>query len=145
MPFREACSFDRSHFGRSAPGQVRRPPPPPSAPEAVPDHRLVLVPASGRGRRRTPESEGCVARRKRHRAREREEALAARRSTSSAPVDPKDALLAGVLRLANDGETDARRLRHKNLEALRLAIQLSEPEAAKEAKAKAKATRHAKE
>ena len=42
-------------------------------------------------------------------------------------------------------ETDARRLRRKNADALQLAIQLSEREAAKEAAAKAKAARHAKE
>ncbi|KAE8795782.1 Polygalacturonase ADPG1 [Hordeum vulgare] len=55
-------------------------------------------------------------------------------------------LLMGVLRrLLMTAEMDARRLRRKNFEALRLAIQLLEPEAAKEAAAKAKAARHVKE
>ena len=42
-------------------------------------------------------------------------------------------------------ETDVRRLRRKNAMALRLAIELSEHEATKEAATKAKAARHAKE
>ncbi|KAE8818803.1 hypothetical protein D1007_03405 [Hordeum vulgare] len=42
-------------------------------------------------------------------------------------------------------ETDVRRLRRKNADALRLAIQLSEREAAKEIVAKAKVARNVKE
>ncbi|KAE8779032.1 hypothetical protein D1007_47986 [Hordeum vulgare] len=145
-PSHKARSSDRSRSGRSAPGQVRRPRPPPFAPEMVPGNRRVLVPASGTGHTRTPGSKALAAHRERHRSRERGKALATRRSTSSEPVDPEDALLAGVLRrLLRTTETDARRLRRKNAKALRLAIQLSEREAAKEAAAKTKADRHAKE
>ncbi|KAE8775554.1 hypothetical protein D1007_51945 [Hordeum vulgare] len=68
------------------------------------------------------------------------------RSTSSTLVDPEEALLVGVLcRSLTRTEMDARRLRHKNAEAVQLAIQLSEREATKEAATNAKATHHAKE
>ncbi|KAE8809550.1 hypothetical protein D1007_13843 [Hordeum vulgare] len=42
-------------------------------------------------------------------------------------------------------ETDAHRLLYKNVEAIRLGIELSKPKANKEATAKAKADSHAKE
>ena len=62
------------------------------------------------------------------------------------PVDPEVALLASVIRRSlTTAETDARRLRRKNANTLRLAIELSKREATKEAVAKAKAARHAKE
>ncbi|KAE8774316.1 hypothetical protein D1007_53342 [Hordeum vulgare] len=142
-PSREARNFGCFHSGRSAPGQVRLPPPPPSAPEAVPDHRWVLVPALGTGRARAHESEARATRRERQQARERGEALAVRCSTSSTSVDPKDALLAGVLRcLPTTAKMDARCLRHKSAKALRLAIQFTERETTEEA---AKAARHVKE
>ncbi|KAE8770804.1 hypothetical protein D1007_57360 [Hordeum vulgare] len=95
---------------------------------------------------RTPEFEARASRHERHRARERGEKPAALRSTSSAMVDPEDTLLDGVLRRSlATAETDARRHRRKNFEALRLAIQLSKREAAKEAAMKEKAARDAKE
>ncbi|KAE8803836.1 hypothetical protein D1007_20357 [Hordeum vulgare] len=145
-PSCEVRSSDPSYSGRSAPDQVRHPPPLASAPEAVPSHRWVLVPASGTGHMRTPESEACAAPHERHRARKRGEALAARRSTSSASVNPEDTLLVGVLLCSlTMAETDVRRLRRKNDEALRLAIQLSEREGAKEVATKAKPARHTKE
>ncbi|KAE8786490.1 hypothetical protein D1007_39718 [Hordeum vulgare] len=72
--------------------------------------------------------------------------MVARRSTSSAPVDPEDVLLAGVLRRSmTKAETDACGLRCKNVEALRLAIMVSERDAAKMTIVKAKATRHTKD
>ncbi|KAE8816585.1 hypothetical protein D1007_05925 [Hordeum vulgare] len=98
------------------------------------------------GRTRTPEYEVRATRLERHWERERGEVVASRLSTLSALVDPENALLAGVLRRSlTTTESDARRLRRKNADVLRLAIQLSERGATKEVATKAKAARHAKE
>jgi hypothetical protein len=60
----------------------------------------------------------------------------------SVPVDPEAALLASVLRCSlTMAETDVRRLHLKNVNALRLAIELSERVENKEAAAKEKAAR----
>ncbi|KAE8794401.1 hypothetical protein D1007_30844 [Hordeum vulgare] len=75
------------------------------------------------GHTRTSESEARGARRERQQERERGEALVVRRSTLSASVDPEDTLLTGVLcRSLMTVESDARRLRRKNADALQLAI-----------------------
>ena len=72
--------------------------------------------------------------------------MSARRLLSSVPLDPEAVLLASVLRRSlTRMETDARRLSRKNATMLRLTIEMSEREATKEAAAKAKVDRHAKE
>ena len=72
--------------------------------------------------------------------------MSARRSPSSAPVDPKDVLLMSVLRrFLTTSVADVRRLRRKNAKVLQLANKLPKHEASKEAVAKAKAAQDAKE
>ncbi|KAE8804207.1 Polygalacturonase ADPG1 [Hordeum vulgare] len=72
--------------------------------------------------------------------------MTACRSRASAPVEHEDVLLVSVLRRSfTPAKTDTHRLRCRNAKALRLAIELSEREANKEAGAKMKAARHAKE
>ncbi|KAE8802632.1 hypothetical protein D1007_21668 [Hordeum vulgare] len=110
----------------------------------MPSHCWVLVPASGTGRTRTPDSEARAPRHKRQRKKERR-GVGPRRSTLNASVDPKDTLLASALCCSlTTAESDARRLRLKNANALQVAIQLSKRGVAKKVAAKAKAARHAK-
>ncbi|KAE8780168.1 hypothetical protein D1007_46722 [Hordeum vulgare] len=67
-------------------------------------------------------------------------------SCASTPVDLEDVLLAFVLCCSlTIAETDARCLRCKNAEALRLAIKLSQREANMEAATKVKGVSHAKD